>query len=579
METETIKARGLLDRASRSLYGFLNAHPSLQPGSDQDSRVKSFVDLQDRVLVAESETISLRAQIQNVQRQIADTPLDLIEKHLEENPQRGMYQEILRKLKVEKSELQQDYQDDSEPVKDVDEKIARYNKLLADEPLSLTVPTYTPNPLRPVLVAKQADLQASLIRSQENLGSVTAQLNAQREEMSKVGPGRYRLDLLTQAHDRAQQRYNMLSDKLQDLAIRQSSGGETARIIESAYVPNKPVQPRPLVNVLLSLIAAVILGAAGALLQDYLDDRVNDPEDVERFAGLVSLGHVPQMLAEQAHLVSALPSNSHISEAYRTVRSSLGFAALDAPIRRLQITSASQGEGKTLTSVNIATSIALDGKKVILVDADLRRPTVNKVLQLPLSPGLSEVLVGMRHWSEVIQDTEVANLRIISAGAIPPNPAELLGTRAFDELTEELATEADIVIFDTPPCMPVTDPLIVAARMDGVVLVVRANQTRRAAVRYMVTMLGRTRARILGAVFNRVDTKKGGYYYQYYSHYYAGGHGSDGRNGHNGHSGRSGQVPAFVSSPVGDLSSTERGKEDRASGSGDDNSSDLPSRR
>jgi capsular exopolysaccharide synthesis family protein len=190
------------------------------------------------------------------------------------------------------------------------------------------------------------------------------------------------------------------------------------------------------------------------------------------------------------------------------------------------VTSASKGEGKSTTSVNLATAMAMDGKKVILVDADMRRPSVHRLLNVPSAPGLSEVLAGMKSIDEVIQDTEVENLRVVTAGPVPPNPAELLGSRAFDSVIEQLEERADLVIFDTPPCMPVTDPVIVAARMDGVVLVLFAGQTRKAAIKYAVEMLGRARARILGCVFNRVQTSKSGYYYHYY-YYYGDGYYSD----------------------------------------------------
>jgi capsular exopolysaccharide synthesis family protein len=216
-----------------------------------------------------------------------------------------------------------------------------------------------------------------------------------------------------------------------------------------------------------------------------------------------------------------------VAESYRALRSSIGFAGIDTPIRRLQVTSASKGEGKTVTSVNLATAMAIDGKRVILVDSDLRRPSVHRLLNLPNSPGLSEVLVGMKTVGEAIQETEVENLSVVCAGPVPPNPAELLGSRAFDRVIEELEQRADVVIFDSPPCLPVTDPLIIAGRMDGVVLVLHTGHTKKAAIKHVEQLLGRARARIIGVVFNRVQQNRSGYYYQHYYYYYGDGYYAD----------------------------------------------------
>ncbi|MGV3721641.1 MAG: CpsD/CapB family tyrosine-protein kinase, partial [Actinomycetota bacterium] len=184
----------------------------------------------------------------------------------------------------------------------------------------------------------------------------------------------------------------------------------------------------------------------------------------------------------------------------------------------------------------------LDGKRVILIDADLRRPNIHRLFQLPASPGLSEVLVGMRTLDEALQPTELDNLKVICAGPIPPNPAELLNSRAFDALLEQLDERADVVILDSPPCIPVTDPLIVASRVDGVILVLQVGQTKKAAVKHAQELLFRARARLIGVVYNRVRQGKSGYYY--YNYYYtADGYYADdepkrrfGKNGKNGKS-------------------------------------------
>lgn len=526
MLAEVKQASDDLLKANQALLRFRSTHPVTEIDSNEES-LKGYLDLQAQALAAESNLTSSQAELRNVQRRLASLPADLVRKHRVSNPQVAALQEKLRQLAVQRLDLLQNYQPTSGPVRAIEEQIENYKKQLATEPESLETKTFVPNPLRDTLEVRQTELEAALVKYRQALATTRAQLNLQQRQMSNMGPSKFRLDQLTQKQERAQTRFNMLSDKLQDLRIRKESNVRMARVIEGAGIPGSPIQPKPLLNMLLAVCIGLFLAVGTVFLQEFLDDRLDDPSDLERLVGLPSLGHVPTMPTDQAHLVSELPSNSPISEAYRTVRSSIGFAGLDSEIRRLQVTSASKGEGKTLTSVNIATAMAMDGKKVILVDADLRRPNVHRTLSIAQTPGLSEVLVGMKRWEEVIVDTDTPNLRVICAGTMPPNPAELLGTRAFDQVMDSLTEQADIVIVDTPPCMPVTDPLIIASRMDGIVLVINAGQTRRAAIRLMVNMLSRTRTKILGAIFNRVDSKKGGYYYHYYYHYYGDGYYSD----------------------------------------------------
>jgi capsular exopolysaccharide synthesis family protein len=363
------------------------------------------------------------------------------------------------------------------------------------------------------------------VKFQENYTAASAELNGQQAKRNDLGAWEVDLNTLTQERDRLQTRYASLSDRLQDLEIRKNARAQTIRVIEAAAMPRKPVQPQPVLNLAISLILGLIIAAGVVFLQEYLDDRINEPEDVERLCALPSLGHVPLISGEQTRLVSALSANSPAGEAYRALRSSIGFAGLDAPIRRLQLTSASKGEGKSTTALNLATAMAIDGKRVILVDADLRRPSIHRMLDLPPSPGLSELLVGMKTLDEALQPTDVENLWVVAAGPIPPNPAELLGTRAFERIIEQLEERADIVIFDSPPCIPVTDPMVIATRMHGVVLVVHPGQTRKPVIKHTVELLERARARIVGVVFNRIEATRGGYYHQYYTDgYYSDSH-------------------------------------------------------
>jgi len=429
-------------------------------------------------------------------------------------------------MRADRAELLQDFLPGSERIRALDEKIAAFAREVEAEPETVTRRLHLPNPRRAPLESQRAEQEVQLQGFLTERRTVAAQFERLRRTVDEMGPWELELSRLTAERERAQSQVTMLSDKLQDLEIRSRTRMQMARKIENAGVPGAPIRPRTTTNLVFSAALALCMAVGVVLLLEHLDDRVNSPEDLEPVTALPTLGLVPLLAASQPRLLSALPAHSPAAESYRGLRSSIGFAGIDAPIRRLQITSPSKGEGKTVTSLNLATAMAMDGKRVVLVDADLRRPGVHRVLDLPGSPGLSDVLAGNCTVEEALRETPIENLRILSSGETPPNPAELLGSSRFESVLERLEEEADVLVFDSPPCLPVSDPLIMAGRMDGVVLVIHASHTRKAAIAHALELLARARARVLGVLFNRVEVSRGGYYY-YYRYYGDGYYGAE----------------------------------------------------
>jgi len=211
---------------------------------------------------------------------------------------------------------------------------------------------------------------------------------------------------------------------------------------------------------------------------------------------------------------------SHISEAYRTLRTNIKFSSLDKPLNTIMVTSAVPQEGKTTNCVNLALTIAESGKKVIIVDADFRVPLIHKVFNSDSKPGLTNVLVDNKKLSEVIKKADGidANLYYIPCGPIPPNPSELLGSDKMKTIIEELKQQADTIIFDSPPTIGFADSLVLANQLDGVVLLLSSGEVSRDAAKQAKSLLEKAKAKILGVVLNKVDIKRESYYYYY--HYY-----------------------------------------------------------
>ncbi len=215
---------------------------------------------------------------------------------------------------------------------------------------------------------------------------------------------------------------------------------------------------------------------------------------------------------------------SPISEAFRTLRTNIKFSSLDQTIKTLLITSPAPEAGKSSVSINLALTIAQDKHKVILIDADLRKPTIHKIFQQDNKIGLTNILVEDKKIEEVMRKMSDVdpNFYFIPSGPIPPNPSELLGSNKMRGLLSELAEQADFVIFDSPPVIAVTDALVLATYVDGVILVLDFGEVTREAAIQAKQLLEKVKARILGAVLNKVDMEKEGKYYPYYYYYYYG---------------------------------------------------------
>jgi len=275
-------------------------------------------------------------------------------------------------------------------------------------------------------------------------------------------------------------------------------------------------------SILFSCLIGLFMGICLGLLQEFLDDRVNSIDDGVRYLDLPSLGVVPALSATDARLLPKMKGVDPAAESYRVLRTNIHFAAVDAPVRTLLVTSSNPGEGKSTTAANLAFAMALDGKQVILVDTDLRRPSIHKLLGYRSTPGVTDVLLGHTPLDDaLVINEDLPNLKTLTAGSTPPNPSELLNSRTFRNLVGDMTSRADIVIFDSPPALVTADSAILASQLDGTVIVIETGQTKKAAVRRSIQLLRQARANVLGAAYNKTRAQDGGdyYYYQYQYRY------------------------------------------------------------
>lgn len=415
------------------------------------------------------------------------------------------------------------------------------------------------------------------------------ELTRLRQELDAANSARQIQDLQNQVVILESKISSWLSTYSQLLLSYQGGDVNVLSVLEQAPIPLFPFSPNVQNNVMVAAMIGLVLAVGGAFLMEYLDDTVKNPDDVSRVTNLPTLGTIPQIDGEEysEKVIAMSQPLSPIVESFRILRTNLQFSTLDRPLSSLLVTSPGPSEGKSISMANLAVVLAQSGLKVILVDADLRRPTVHKIFNLTNRHGLTDAILhvypstkekpsqdkgkgspgrkdssmpGMSNridhlfqdlqvesepsqdvndpsyaydtveevdtfgsFKQVegfLQDTQVENLRLLTSGALPPNPAELLGSERMKHLVEVLQQDADLILFDSPPCLVVADSAILSVHMDGVLLVNDAGHTRTNETRRAVEELRRARANILGVLLNRVSKARSGYDYYYYYYYY-----------------------------------------------------------
>ena len=392
------------------------------------------------------------------------------------------------------------------------------------------------------LQAQTDQTQAKIDDLQKEIDSISSQLDTRRAEVDaqNIPPSN---ETATQALRRSQDvararkeveeqltpRLNsLLSQQIaleqlrRDFVASSQKAGERPTIITPPSVPTEPVSPKPVKDGIVAGSAGLILGIALALLFEYLDDSINTPEDVRRALGneVTVVGVVPNWSewkdGRRGEIVTVSQPKSPVAEAYRAIRTSISFVGLDNPVSSLSITSPSAGAGKTTTLANLAVVLAGAGRKVIVVDCDLRRPRLHTFFGLRNDIGFTSVLIGEQPLSAALQRVPgIERLSLLASGPIPPNPSELLSSSRLTGILRQLRADGAFVLVDSPPLLPVTDGALIASVMDSTLLVASAGRSTRKHLRQAVDTLRRAHAPLTGIVLNRVASSDSAYYYYY----------------------------------------------------------------
>jgi succinoglycan biosynthesis transport protein ExoP len=360
-----------------------------------------------------------------------------------------------------------------------------------------------------------------LVRASEGISVDIEDVKAQIAELDQRSSQSPELaSSLRAERDRAIIQLSTLESTLRQLPEAEDVREGGGSIITPAALPTDPVSPKKALNLVLALVVGVVLGLGLALIAENLDDRLKSPEDVEKLVGAPILGYIPlvkEWKEGQPKVATLTESASGAAEAYRTLKTNLRFVSLERPLRTILVTSPVAEAGKSTSAANLATALAQGGSKVVLVSGDLRRPSVHKFFGLTNSKGLLDLLNSEATLEEALQKGQVANLRLLATGGLPPNPTEILGSERFASILESLRSLADFVIIDAPPVLGLGDTSAMASKVDGVLMVVRTNLVTKREVAHATDQLRKAGGKVVGCILNAVEANDGyGYYYQYY---------------------------------------------------------------
>ena len=488
--------------------------------NDQESSaIAAFSELNQAYTIARIERIRAEANY----RELKDIDVDSLPEFVN-NP-------TIQELKTEYARLKSDYK----------EKIKLYKPDYPDMVQLKARIDSVKDEIRKSVDALGSDYRASLKREQNFLNN----LNRQRAEVSQMKSDAIRYNSLNIEIENIQNTLSSLISKQRDTLISSRIGelkASNITIIDRGEVSDNPVSPKKKLNLILALLFGVFGGGGLCFLLEYLDNTIKGPEDVERLSRLPSLGAVSYLPLEgfkkgnsytnqkpspeeslpevnKIELINHTHPKNFIAEDYRTIRTSLLLSYADSPPKTIVFTSAMPKEGKSSTAANMAVAFAQLEKKVLLIDADLRRPRLHHIFKVNNNKGLSGILAGKLKLDDSISITSIDNIWLLCSGLIPPHPAELLNSKNMNVLMEEVKNDFDIVLIDSPPVLAVVDSAIVSTSADAVVFVIQVGKTTNKTYVAALEELNRVKANIAGVVFNEVKVGMGGYNYMSYYNY------------------------------------------------------------
>ena len=510
LKKELADAKNKLETSEQKLIDFAKRESIIQLSADSKSadslESQTVISLNIALAEAEKDRIAANARLEQAQYMGASKLL--------EDP-------TIQQLKNQSAKLQSDYQEKLQIYKPEYPLMLQLQSQINE--INLQIQNASNKVTNTVSKALKAEADAAKQRESElrnKLAKQQSNLLAYRDKSIDY-------NLLQRDVETNRKIYEALFERSKEFEISSGLGKNNVSIVDSALVPNKPFKPNAPLNVALGGVLGLFLGILSSFLFEFVNDKVRTSDELEKLTSLPILGIIPRMRGTgldadiKRAMISNLDPTSAVAEAFRSMTTMLMFATRTGLPHTLNITSALPSEAKSGTCVNLATSLGQMGKRVLLIDADLRKPTAHQRFKLDNTVGLSSYLTYQAELEEAVQDTNIKNVQLLTAGPIPPNPVELLASDRLETLLGLAPEFFDVIIFDSPPTIGLSDAFILSNRVNATILVAASGQARRRIILDTLKRLRRANANLIGVIFTKVKGKAGhgyGYGYGYYAH-------------------------------------------------------------
>jgi polysaccharide biosynthesis transport protein len=517
-----LKAR--VEKSEAALNRYRRQRQIISLEDKENIVVERLADLNKRLTAAEADRIGLESHVRLIRKRDYDSLPDVVNNTLI----RTLKEQLVR-LNGEYAYLSTQFKSGYPRLDQLKAQVEETRRRLQQE-VQKTV----------------AGIESAYMAAEATEKRLGARMAAQKAEALRLKDASVEYGILAREVDTNRQLYDSVLQRMKETGVAAQLRASNVSIIDKAQIPRQPSKPQKRKSLLLSALLGLMGGIGLALVLEYLDNTLKTPQAVERYLRLPNLGTVPDFMSlswrrsapqKFPHATLQIPSTlrsskdggpvlAHhplhmVTEAYRTLRTAILLSRAEKPPQTILFTSATHSEGKTATVLNTAIVFAQMGAKVLVIDADLRRSRCREILGVQNGAGLTEILTGLREPQELIQPTYIAGLFFLGGGSTPPNPVDLVGSQKMRETLASLREECDYILIDSPPVMLVSDAVLLSTMVEGVVLVVDAQETPKQLLREACARLNYARAKMLGTVLNRVDVRQGAYayYYQPYETY------------------------------------------------------------
>lgn len=529
-------AKGFIDEnIEKAKLGYVNALEALKDFKEKEKTVnldtettnliQKISDLKKNMEDNNLAIFKTRASIEKIESQLKSIPR--YEKASEQIKDNEMVQSLkltLRDLYLDLAASKTKYTKDHPNVVDIQNKIDQTKDLIQKEMSKVFASeTTSVNPLHETILEKLTGYYAD-IAAYESQNQIFPKIISRYETELMTLPRKSSTSAqLNLAVTVTQDVYDSLLQYQYQVGIAESMALSNIYLVEPSITPDindsKHRSPDLLLNAIIAIMLGTIFGIGAALMSEYLDDTIRTPNDVREFKTLIFLGSIIKLKNRDPRLISAMDPRSPLVESFRTIRNSIRFATLDKPAKRIVITSSIEREGKSFMTANLAISLVNDGKKVVILDGDMRRPAMHSYFNLTNSSGLTNFLLGDKGMQDIQLAVGLDGLRVIPTGPIPPDPARLVGSKKMQELLKDAEENYDMVIIDTPPLSVASDAIVLGEQADAVVFVIESGRASRSHFSETIDLISKANINLVVAVLNKVAREGVSYYYYRYKYH------------------------------------------------------------